>query len=156
MWSNLPSSSAIARVSIKTTLIRVSDILSSHATEMFFIPLRSWRRAQRPPASTFRIGAVVVEGSAIEFGDRQGIYKDYTHKGQRFPELRCYRDVLYTAVRLGSSPITSRNQIQDRSRGCGGISYRVLGSPASYPIQPCNIMNKNPGGIDIIQLRSWL
>jgi len=54
-------------VSIKTTLLRVSDFLRFDATETFFIPLCSWRRAQRSPAIRFRIGAVVVEELAIEF-----------------------------------------------------------------------------------------
>ena len=52
---------------IKTTLIRVSELLSSDATETSFIPLHSWRRAQQSPAIGSRIGAVVVEESAIEF-----------------------------------------------------------------------------------------
>jgi len=80
-------SSGIARVSIKTTLTRVSDFLSFDATETSFIPLRSWRRVQPPPGIRSRIGAVVVEESAIEFWDRQGINKDNSHKGQRFPEF---------------------------------------------------------------------
>jgi len=71
LWRNLPSSSGSASVSIKTTLTRSSDFLSSDATETSFIPLRSWPRAQRPPAIRFRIGAVVVEESVIEFWDRQ-------------------------------------------------------------------------------------
>ena len=41
---------------------------------MYLIPLRSWRRAQQAPAIRFRIGAVVVEVSDIEFWDRQGTY----------------------------------------------------------------------------------
>jgi len=86
-WRNLTSSCGRARVSIKTTLTRVSDLLSSDVTETSFIPLRSWRRAQRSPAIRFRIGAVVLEESAIEFCDRQGIYKDNSHYGQRFPEF---------------------------------------------------------------------
>jgi len=70
-WRNLTSSSGSARVSIKTTLTRVSDFLSPDATETSFIPLRSWRRAQQSPAIRFRIGAVVVEKYGIEFFDRQ-------------------------------------------------------------------------------------
>jgi len=69
-----------------TTLTRVSDFLSSDATETSLIPLRSWRRAQRSPAIRIRIGAVVVEESAIEFWDRQSTNKDNPHKSQRFPE----------------------------------------------------------------------
>jgi len=61
--------------------------MSSDATETSFIPLRSWRRAQQPPAIRSRIGAVVVEESAIEFRERQGTYKDSSHKGQRFHEF---------------------------------------------------------------------
>ena len=57
---------------VKTTLTRVSDFLSIDATETYFIPLRSWRRAQQSCAITSRIGAVVGEGFAIEFWDRQG------------------------------------------------------------------------------------
>jgi len=87
LWRNLPSRSGIARVSIKTTLTRVSDFLSCDATETSFIPLRSRRRAQQPPAIGSRIGQPVVEESAIEVWDRQGTYKDNSHKGQRFPEF---------------------------------------------------------------------
>jgi len=86
-WRNPPSSSGIARVPIKTTPRRVSDFMSFDATETFFIPPRSWRRAQHPPAIVSRIGLAVVEESAIEFWDRQGTYKDNSHKGQRFPEF---------------------------------------------------------------------
>jgi len=52
---------------VKTTLTRVSDLLSIDVTETYFIPLGSWRRAQQSPAIRLRIGAVVVEESAIEF-----------------------------------------------------------------------------------------
>jgi len=38
---------------------------------MYPIPLRSWRRAQHPPAIRSRIGWAVVEGSAIGLWDRQ-------------------------------------------------------------------------------------
>ena len=41
------------------------------ATQTSFIPLRSCRRAQQPPAIRSRIGAVVVVESAIEVWDRQ-------------------------------------------------------------------------------------
>jgi len=62
----------------------VSDFMSSDATETSFILLRSWRRAQQPPSIRSRIGAVVVEGSAIRFWERQGTTdKDNPHKGQR-------------------------------------------------------------------------
>jgi len=76
LWRNLPSSSGIARVpaSVKTTPTRVSDFLGFNATGTYLIPLRSWHRAQQPPAIGSRIGAMVVEKSAIEFWDRQGIY----------------------------------------------------------------------------------
>jgi len=73
LWRDLPSSSGIARVSIKTTLTRVSNFLSFDATEMSFIPLRSWHRAQQPPVIRFRFRGVAVEESAIEFWDHQGI-----------------------------------------------------------------------------------
>jgi len=66
----MPSSSGIARVSIKTTLTRVSDFLPFDATETSFIPPRSGRRAQQSPAIRFRIRAVVVEEFAIELWDR--------------------------------------------------------------------------------------
>jgi len=56
---------------VKTTLTRVSDFLSIDATETYFIPLRSWRRAQQSPATRLRIGAVAVEESAIELLERQ-------------------------------------------------------------------------------------
>ena len=87
LWRNLPSGSGIARVSIKTTLTSLSDFLSLDATEISFIPLRRWHREQQSPAIRFRIRAVVVEESAIEFWDRQAIYKDNSHKGQRFHDL---------------------------------------------------------------------
>ena len=41
------------------------------ATGMYRILLRSWCRAQQPPAITFRIGALVVAESAIELWDRK-------------------------------------------------------------------------------------
>jgi len=59
---------------VKTTLTRVSDFLNIQATETYPIPLRTWHRAQQSPAIGFRIGAVVVEESAIEFWNRQGTY----------------------------------------------------------------------------------
>jgi len=65
-WRNLTSSSGSTRGPLKTTLTRVSDFLSSDATETSFIPLRSWRRAQQSPAIRSRIGPVVVEESDIE------------------------------------------------------------------------------------------
>jgi len=76
-------SSRIATVLIKTTLTRVNDFLSSDATETSFIPLRSWRQAQHSPAIRFRIGAVVVKGSAIEFWDCQHTieYCNFMNKG---------------------------------------------------------------------------
>ena len=45
--------------------------MSSDVTETSFIPLRSYRRAQQPPAIGSRIGPAVVVGFAIEFWDRQ-------------------------------------------------------------------------------------
>jgi len=74
----------MARVRIKTTPTRVSDFMGLDATEMSFIPLRSWRRAQQSPAVRSRIGPAVVEESDIELWERQGTYKDNPHKGQRF------------------------------------------------------------------------
>jgi len=50
-------------------------------------PLGSWRRAQQSSAIRSRIGLVVVEESNIELWERQNIYKDNSHKGQRFPEF---------------------------------------------------------------------
>jgi len=50
-------------------------------------PLGSWHRAQQSPAIGSRIGPVVVEESDIKLWERQGIYKDNSHKGQRFPEF---------------------------------------------------------------------
>jgi len=98
LWRNLTSGSGIARVPIKTTPTRVSDFMSFDATETSFIPLRSWRQYQQPPAIGSRIGQAGVEESAIEFWDPQGTYKDNSYKGQRFHEFRCDRDVLYTAA----------------------------------------------------------
>jgi len=63
------------------TLTRVSDFLGFDATEMSFIPLRIWRRAQQSPAIRFRIGAVVVEGSAIGFWERHCTDIDNSYKG---------------------------------------------------------------------------
>jgi len=62
----------------------VSDFMSSDVTETSCILLRSWHRAQQSPAIGSRIGEVVVEESAIESWDCQGIWKDNSHKGQRF------------------------------------------------------------------------
>jgi len=45
-------------------------------------PLCSWDRAQQSPAIRSRIGQGVVEGTAIELWDRQGIYKGNPHSGQ--------------------------------------------------------------------------
>jgi len=59
------------RTSKTTPTIMVSDFMGSDATETSFIPLSSWRRAQQSPAIRFRIGAMVVEESVIEFWDRQ-------------------------------------------------------------------------------------
>jgi len=39
----------------------VSEILGFDATETSFIPLRSWRRAQQPPANRIGIRQAVVE-----------------------------------------------------------------------------------------------
>jgi len=50
-------------------------------------PLGSWRRAQRSPAIRSRVGSVVVKESDIKLYERQGIYKDNSHKGQRFREF---------------------------------------------------------------------
>ena len=58
--------------------------MSRNMTQTSFIPLRSRGRAQRPRATRFRIGAVCLEESGIEFWERQGTYKDCSHKGQRF------------------------------------------------------------------------
>jgi len=72
LWRYLTSSSGSARGPLKTTpTIMVSDFMGSDATETSCIPLRSWHRAQQPPAIRSRIGAVVVEESVIEFWDRQ-------------------------------------------------------------------------------------
>jgi len=68
-------------LSIKTTLTRVSDRLSSDATETSPIPLRSQCRAQRSAAIRSGIGLVVVEESDIKLWERQGIYKDNPYKG---------------------------------------------------------------------------
>ena len=64
---NVPSSSGIVRVPVKTTLTRVSDFMGFDATETALIPLRRWRQAQQFPAIRSRVRAVVVEGSGIEF-----------------------------------------------------------------------------------------
>jgi len=98
LWRNLTSSSGSARGPIMLTPIMVSDFMSSDATEMSCILLRSWRRAQQSPAIGSRVGEAVVEGSAIESWDRQGIYKHNSHKSQRLHGLRYHRDVLYTAA----------------------------------------------------------
>jgi len=61
--------------------------MGSDATETYLIPPRSWRQVPQPPAIRSRIGQRVVEESAIKSWDRQGIYKDNSHKGQRLPEF---------------------------------------------------------------------
>jgi len=69
LWRDLPSSSGIAMVSIKTTLKRVSDFLSFDATGTPFIPLDSWHRAQEHPGVRFRIDCLaVVEGCSCGLG----------------------------------------------------------------------------------------
>jgi len=65
----------------------VSDFMRSDVTVTPFIPLRSWHRDRQSPAIRSRIGAVVVQDSAIRFWDRQGTYKDDSHKGQRLHEF---------------------------------------------------------------------
>jgi len=44
--------------------------MSSDTAETSFIPLRSYGRAQQPPAIRSRFGQPVVEEYAIEFWDR--------------------------------------------------------------------------------------
>ena len=61
--------------------------MSFDATEMSIIPLRGWRQARQSHAIRFWIGAVVMVESAIEFRDREGIYKDNSHNGQRLHEF---------------------------------------------------------------------
>jgi len=78
--------------------IQYCNFMNKNRGGMDCTPLGSWRRAQQSPAIRSRIGPVVVEESDIELWERQGIYKDNSHKGQRFPEFRCDRDGLYTAV----------------------------------------------------------
>jgi len=87
LWRNLPLSSGIARIHIKTTPTRVSDFLSFHATETSLIWLHSQRRTQQPPAIISRIGQTILEKSAIMFWDRQSINKDHSHNGQQLHEL---------------------------------------------------------------------
>jgi len=100
LYRNLPSGAGRARVlPIKTTPIIVSDFISSDGTEMSFIPLRSWHRGQWSRAIRLRIGAVVVEESAIELWVPHGtIYKDNPHNGQRVHRFWCDKDVLYTTA----------------------------------------------------------
>ena len=86
----------IASLITDTPCTEDSDFMGLDATGTYPIPLCSWRQAQRTPSIRLRIGAAVVAESAIEFCDCQGIYEDNSHKGQRHPELRCHRDVLYT------------------------------------------------------------
>jgi len=54
---------------------------------MDLTPLGSWRRAQQYPAIRSRIGPVVAEESDIKLWERQGIYKDNSHKDERFPGI---------------------------------------------------------------------
>jgi len=62
--------------------------MSSDGTETSFIRLRSSHRGQQSPTIRSRIGAVVVEESAMEFSERQGTtYKDNPHNGQRLHEF---------------------------------------------------------------------
>jgi len=64
--------------------IQPCNLMNKDRGGMDRTPLGSWRRAQQPPAIRFRIGPVVVEESDIKLWERQGIYKDNSHKGQRF------------------------------------------------------------------------
>jgi len=45
--------------------------MSIDAPETYLIPSSSWHPAQGHPSNRFKIGAAVVEESAIEFWDRQ-------------------------------------------------------------------------------------
>jgi len=87
LWRNLPLSSGIARIHIKTTPTRVSDFLSFHATETSLIRLHNQRRTQQPPAIRSRIGQTILENSAIKFWDCQSTNEDNSHNGQQLPEL---------------------------------------------------------------------
>jgi len=89
LWRDLPWSAGSAQVlPIKTTPIIISDVMSSDGTETCFIHLHSWHQGQQSPAMRSRIGAVVVEGSAMEFWERQGTpYEDNPHNSQRFHEF---------------------------------------------------------------------
>jgi len=57
LWSNLQSSK-VRQLSLST---KASDFMGCHGTGTYFIPLRSWRRAQQPPANRIGIGHAVVE-----------------------------------------------------------------------------------------------
>jgi len=67
--------------------IQPCNLMNKGHGGMNLTPLGSWRRAQQSPAIRSRIGPVVVEESDIKLWERQGIYKDNSHKGQRFPEF---------------------------------------------------------------------
>jgi len=67
--------------------IQLCNFMNKGRGGMDLTPLGSWRRAQQPPAIRSRIGPVVVEESDIKLWERQGIYKDNSHKDQRFPEF---------------------------------------------------------------------
>jgi len=54
---------------LKTAPKQVGHFMLLDATELFFIPLHSWRRAQPPPAIRSRISHPVVEECAIGFWD---------------------------------------------------------------------------------------
>ena len=62
-----------------------SDFMGFDPTGTYLIPLRSRFQAQQYPSIRYRIRAVAVEGSAIEFWDRQGINKGNSHKRGRVP-----------------------------------------------------------------------
>jgi len=71
LWRNLASSPGIASIPSYPSQDpppRVdSDFMSIDVTGTYLIPACGWRRAQRRPSDRFKIGAAVVEESAIEF-----------------------------------------------------------------------------------------
>jgi len=65
-WRDLQLSSGITRVPVKTTLTRVSDFLTLDGTDVYHIPLLSWRRAQPFLVNRIKICQAVVEKSAFK------------------------------------------------------------------------------------------
>ena len=70
-----------------TPLRPSGNFMNIHGVGTYFIPLRSWHRAQHPPSIRIGIPLTVVEESAIEQNSAQVLPKSPLHRSQRNPEL---------------------------------------------------------------------